>query len=463
MEAGPGKGSTEKSAPTRPSLRRRIAQAVPPPGPIRVLQTNTLIASTGYGLYISGGALFFVQVTGLSQTRVGLGFSLAGLLGLLLSLWAGRLADRWGPREVFLGFSAVLVSLLLAAVFVDSYLGFLAVIMAIGCAETGTTVARGAVTGAILPKDTRVHLAAVTRVLTNIGFSVGVIIAGTVIGIGTTAAYSCLILGMAVTCFLAGLSSLRLPRIPPARAKADAGRRTRSRYDIPYMAVSFVGGLALIGHTVLTVGLPLWIIDETSLPRPLAAWMILGNTVLVILLQVRTARGSATTDGARRMQRRAFVVLAGACAVAPLTRVFGTVAAAAALLVAVGLLTLGELWGESANWSFRYGLADSDAHGAYSGMYVFSSSLPVAAAPVLVTFLTGRFGTAGWLALALVFLVGLAVNGPAISWAERTRGTAPEPDAKPAASGHGVPDDDAPDDGVPDDGVPIDTTEGQGR
>ncbi|SEM10375.1 MFS transporter [Streptacidiphilus jiangxiensis] len=414
-------------------LRDRIARAVPPPGPIRVLQTNTLIGSTGYGLYTSGSALFFVKVAGLSAAQVGLGFSLGGLAGLLLSVRVGRLADRLGPREVFLGFCALQIALLATASSVRSFVAFLPVIVGLGCTETGLNVARGAVTGSILPKEDRVRLSAITRVLTNIGFSLGVLLAGTAIGVGTRAAYSSLVLGMAVTTFLVALSILRLPRIAPTTAaRTPGGPRERFRYDLPYMAVSFVSSTTLIGNTVLTVGLPLWIVTETSIPRPLAAWMILGNTALVILLQVRVAKGSETTAGAARMQRGAFAVLALACVAAAATRGSATPVAVGALLLCVALLTLGELWGESANWAFRYGFADPERQGAYSGMFVLSGSLPTAAAPVLVTFVTTRFLLGGWLALAGLFLAGLVVNAPVVGWAERTRGSRPAAGEEPA-------------------------------
>ncbi|MFJ8062647.1 MFS transporter [Streptomyces sp. NPDC096142] len=413
----------------------RISGLLPPPGPIRVLQINNLIATIGYGLYTSGSAVFFVKAGGMSQSKVGLGFSLAGLAGVLLGIPIGRLADRWNSRDVSIGCSALLSLLLVAAVFVHSFRQYLPVITAIGIVEAGGNVSRGSLLAELVPKGKRVHTAAYSRVVTNIGFSVGVLCAGVVIGINTRAAYASLILGMAVAAAAAAILSLRLPRPRPggtARAKQDSGRRG---YDLPYIAVSVVSSTTLIGNTILTVGLPLWVIGHTRVPTPLAAWMILGNTLLVIALQVRLSRGSDTVPGARRMQRAAFAALACACLGAAAVPQFGTLAATGVLLVTVALLTLGELWGESANWSFRYGLAPAGAHGVYGGMYALGGSLPNIAGPVLVTFCTARFVPGGWFILALVFVAGLLVNGPVISWAERTRGPEAEPprDGSPQA------------------------------
>ncbi|WP_328583915.1 MFS transporter [Streptomyces sp. NBC_00370] len=400
---------------------RRFTDILPPPGPVRVLQTNNLIATIGYGLYTSGSAIFFVKESGISPSMVGLGFSAAGLAGVLLSMPIGRLADRWNSRDVSIACSTVLALLLIAAVFVHSFWEYLPVITGIGIVEAGGNVARGSLLAELVPKEQRVRTAAYSRVVTNIGFSLGALCAGVVLGVNTRAAYASLILGMAVAALAAAALSLRLPR--PRSDRMGAGKETSGTrtYDLPYIAVSVVSSTTLIGNTVLTVGLPLWIITHTAVPPPLAAWMILGNTLLVIALQVRMSRGSDTVAGARRMQRGAFAVLALACASAAAVAELSTLAATGVLLVTVALLTLGELWGESANWSFRYGLAPDNAHGAYGGMYALGGSLPNIVGPVVVTFCTARFVPGGWFILASIFVAGLLANGPVISWAERTR------------------------------------------
>jgi MFS family permease len=61
-----------------------------------------LVDATGTGLYLAGSALFFTQIIGLSAAQVGLGLSVAGVLGILSPIPFGKLADRWGPRAVLL-------------------------------------------------------------------------------------------------------------------------------------------------------------------------------------------------------------------------------------------------------------------------------------------------------------------------------------------------------------------------
>jgi MFS family permease len=402
------------------SWPRRVKAALPAPGPIRVLQTNTLIATTGYGLYTSGSVIFFVKVAKIPEATVGLGLSVAGLLSLLLAVHLGKVADHVGARDAAIGFNTLLVALLAAAVFVRNPILYILLAGSIGLAETGGNVSRGALVGKLVPKEGRVRLSAANRVITNIGFTVGMLLAGIALGFNTKAAYTSLVLGMALASALAAVSSLRLPRDSPSGPK-PANTKRRSAYDVPYIAVAMVSGMTLIGNTVLTVGLPLWIITQTRIPHVVAAWMIIGNTVLVILLQVRVSKGADTVPGARRMQRSAFLALAIASVVAAATHHLGAIAGTAVIVIVVGLLTLGELWGESASWSFRYGLADARAQGSYGGMYSMGSSFSTVVGPAAVTFFTGRFVPMGWFVLAFIFLIGLALNGPVIAWAQRTR------------------------------------------
>ncbi|MGW4694787.1 MFS transporter [Kitasatospora cineracea] len=429
MTAASDRHGTDEIAGTGRGLRERLRSALPPPGPIRILQTNTLITTFGYGLYTSGSALFFVKAADLSQSQVGLGFSLAGIVGVFVSVRIGRLVDRWGPRETALCFATLLSLLMVAAVFVRDLWQFLPVIICIGVAETAGNVAWGALVGHLVPKGDRVRIVARNRVLSNIGFSVGVLVAGVAIGLNTRFAYACLVLGMAVAAMLTAVSSLRLPRVLPSQERAGSKRSGGVGYDLPYIAVSAVSSMTLIGNTILTVGLPLWVVTQTSVPHQLAAWMILGNTAIVILLQVKVSKGSDTVPGARRMQRWAFIVLAAACGCIAFVHTLGAVPGAAVLIVAVALLTMGEMWGESANWCFRFNFLDSRAQGAYSGMYILGNSVPTVVAPALVTFVTARFVPGGWFILAGIFVLGLLLNGPVISWAERTR-----PDAEAAVA-----------------------------
>ncbi|MFF2044086.1 MFS transporter [Kitasatospora sp. NPDC058170] len=413
--------ATPPAAPTR--WRRRLTERLPAPGAARLIVLASLVTSIGLGLYISGSAVFFVRSVGLSPTQVGLGLSVAGLAGLALGVPVGHLADRHGPREVTIAMVALQAVLLVTATQVTSFWPFLLVITALGVAESGGDVGRQAVLSGLIGPDQRVAVSAYSRAVFNGGFSLGVLAAGLAIAADTRAAYTALMLGNAATALLACGLYLRLPRLPGTGGRKDAPSGLTALRDLPYQAMAQVSGLIMLGDIVLTVGVPLWVVSHTDAPRPAASWLIGVNTLLVMVFQVRAARGAETLAGATRRHRWAFLSLAASCALTAVTDRLPTWPAVAALAVSVGLLTLGELWGQSARWTVRYDLADPDAQGQYGGAFQLGTTLPRVLGPLLVTGLTDRLAGVGWLVTGSVFALGFLLFPATMRWAERTRST----------------------------------------
>ena len=76
----------------------RSLSPLPPPGRLRTLSLATLANTIGTGLWVTGAALFLTRAVGLTPTEVGLGLTLAGLVGLTASVPLGGLADRRDPE-----------------------------------------------------------------------------------------------------------------------------------------------------------------------------------------------------------------------------------------------------------------------------------------------------------------------------------------------------------------------------
>jgi hypothetical protein len=398
--------------------RERARRALPEPGPVRLIVTVSLISSVGFGLYLSGSAVYFVRSVGLDPVQVGAGLSAAGLAGLPFGILVGRLADRFGSRDVTLALCAAQAGLLVAATQVRSFGAFLVVIVLLGGTESGTDVGRQAIISAVLEGADRVRVSAYSRSVFNAGFTLGVLAAGIAIGVDTRPGYLLLLLGNAATAAAVSLLYLRLPRLPGSRSERAGWSALR---DLPYVLVAQTSGLTRLGGTVLTIGLPIWVVTHTEAPRPVAAWLIGVNTVLVVLLQVRASRGASTVAGATRLQCWSFVALALTCLAAGLSGLVPRWPAVALLVLAALLVTLGELWGESARWLLRYEMAAPSAQGEYGGVFQLGTAVPAVAGPALVTALPDRLALAGWLGIAAVFLVGWVLTRPAVRWAERTR------------------------------------------
>jgi MFS family permease len=403
------------------AVRPTIGRLLPEPGPGRLLAVTSFVASIGSGLYVAISVIYFVRIVGLQPAQVGIGLSLAGLFSVPLGVPLGHLADRYGARGATMAFTAGQGLLLVAASFVQSFPLFVLVVALVGIAEAGEAASRGALIAGVIGTDGRVRISAYLRSVYNGGFTVGLFFAGVGLAVDTRSAYQALIWVGASAALSVSLLYLRLPRVASAPAATTGRSGLAGMRDLPYLAVAQIAGLSRLGSTVLLVGLPLWIVSETSAPRVLAAWLTGVNTVLVILFQVRAARPADTLQGAARLQRVAFLTLAASCVLAGLAGYLPTWGATVLLVATTLLLTWGEMWGEGARWAMRYELAPQHAQGQYGGVFRLGQIVPAIAGPVLIISVTDRLGMLGWLVLAAVFVLGASVNRSVFDWAVRTR------------------------------------------
>ena len=81
-----------------PGALRRI---LPPTKLERDLALQCVLSAFATGSFLTGTAVFFTQIVGLTGSQVGLGMSIAGVVTLLLSLPLGRLSDRVGAKPLW--------------------------------------------------------------------------------------------------------------------------------------------------------------------------------------------------------------------------------------------------------------------------------------------------------------------------------------------------------------------------
>lgn len=403
---------------------------LPEPGPSRTLALSTLVNTVGRGTWLTASALFLTRSVGLTVTQVGVALTLTALVSLVASTPMGYLADRLGPRGLQMAALLASAGCTAALVTVRSFTGFLVVGVLMAVADAGTRGARGALIAGAVPPGQRVRIRAYLRAVTNVGISVGTVLAGFALAADTRGAYVTLILLDAATYVLAAAVLLRLPPVPPMPAPAHGPRLIALR-DRPFLAFTVLDGLMSMHFSLINIALPLWIAGHTTAPNWLISACLLVNTVVVILFQVRASRGTEDLTGAGRAARRAGVLLAVACA---LFAAGGgvPVAVAVPLLLAGALVhVVGELWHAAAGWGISFGLAPAHAHGQYQGAYGMGMQLGSMVAPVVVTTLAIGWGVPGWLVLGVVFLLLGALVPPVVRWAARTRPAAPEPAPAP--------------------------------
>jgi MFS family permease len=340
------------------------------------------------------------------------GLFAGSMVGLVIGLFAGRLADQVGARETQIAVKLTGAVAMVCCLFVGDFWQWVLVSSLIGVTTNAHNPCQAPLIRAY-GGENPVAFRAYQRSLTNLSLALGALVAGVAIGIGTRSAYDALLWVRAVLYVGCALALLRVPRLVPAHAGGPA-RRWQALRDRPYLAATVFNSLMSVHFVVPTVLLPLWIAEETHAPRSLVSGAFILNTALVVVLQVRASRG--VDDHRTAAQRMLWAGLAIAGGLALLASAAGPPSGVAVALVLAGIVvyTLGELWHAAASMEYQFGLAPAEAQGQYSGVFGLGQGLAQALAPAIVG-VGLSLGVPGLIGLGLAFLAVGALTRPLLS------------------------------------------------
>ncbi|MER7954252.1 MFS transporter [Streptomyces sp. NPDC096030] len=393
----------------------------------RALLLAQLSNAIGDGAFYVTSALYFSQIVGLSAARIGTGLTLAWAVGSVAGVWLGHLADRRGPRS-----TAVLLALATAAavasfLFIRAFVPFLIAAAVYATAQSGLAAARQALLAGLVEPSARTEVLARLQSVLNAGLAVGAGLGGLALHAGTRTAYLSVFALDAAGFLVCALVLRGLPPVAPAPAPvASAGEpRLAVLRDRPYALLTLLNALMLLRLPLLSLALPLWIVQRTSAPGWVVSALFVLNTGAVMLFQVRVARKVTGLSGATRAVRLAGAVMLASCAVFAVTAVdLGPWTTVAVLALGAALQVVAEMRHSAGSWQIGFVLAPAGRIGQYQGFY--GTGVPVARTlgPLLVTALLVTWGVPGWLLLGGIFLLTGVVTEPAVRWAERARARA---------------------------------------
>ncbi len=360
----------------------------------RVYLLATLINIYGTGLIITAMTLYAIRVVHLTAERAGLALTIAGLVSLLAAMPIGRLADRRGPRDVFRVALFVLgVTAMGYVLFAHSFVSYLIVTTVDGIALTSSTTANVALLRRVGGKDATTFRSQIAAVL-NLGMSLGIATCGVAIELNTVTAYRALFLGNAASCLIGVAMLSRLPRFEPLPGAREESPFTALR-DRPFVGYTALSGAMYMQNFVLALLLPVWVVFHTNAPRWTVSALVIINTIMVVLFQVRVGKTVQTIRQGGAAFRRAGVIFLVSCSAIGLAA--GLPAWAATLLLAAAVIvhTFGELWQSSAMFALDFGLAPPHAQGQYQGLAGMGTFAGQALSPFILVGLVlggGRLG-----------------------------------------------------------------------
>lgn len=418
-------------------IPERLARLAGPTPLVRRLSAQSVLSAFGDGVFLTGSAVFFTQIVGLSAAQVGLGLSIAGAVTFLLAVPLGKLSDQFGAKRVWALASLVEALLYLAWLAVGGFATFVAMLVVLELVVTASRAARNAYRFDIFPREERVSSNAYFRAARNVGYTLGALLAGVALATNDDGMIRAVPVATAALLVLNAALVSRMPSVvhhaeeaPLEAALEEAGDKRSALRNRGYVAMAVLGGILGTHQVLLNVVIPLWLVEETDAPRVLLAWLFGTNTVMAVLLQVAAARGITTVADSLRAQRRGAFFFVLSCGIVLVTH--DTVGWVTILLVWVGHVTVtgAELFQSAGEWGLQAELSDPARRGEYQGVSQLGYTLGTVWAPALYTFLAMEWGAQGWLVIAAIVLVAAVLIHPAARAAERhlTRVGIPAPD-----------------------------------
>ncbi|MFD5734907.1 MFS transporter [Streptomyces sioyaensis] len=388
-------------------------------GPQRRLSLAGFVNQLGTAAFLATVPLYALRVIHLSIGQVGLGLSAAGVVGLIAGIPVGHLADRRGPKGIFLITLLIQALSMTSLLFAHSLCSFVLAVAVTDLAGSSGGAARGPMIrrfgGDEVPKF-RSYL----RSAAMLASTFGALAAGAVVQIDSDFAYRALIFANALTFIGSAAVLVKLPKLEPLPSPREEGRWIALK-DKPYVAFVVLDGIMWIQSEVLSYALPLWVVLHTDAPRWFVGLAIAVNTVMVVFLQIRTSRGVKGGIVAGRATRRAgLAFLIGMAVIAAASGVPGW-AAVTIMMVGVAIHTVGSLWHAAGSLELRFRLAPAHAQGQYSGVFGMGMGLCYVVAPSLLGLLCVTWGAPGWLVMGGVFVAAGLAMPYVIQWAGRSR------------------------------------------
>jgi MFS family permease len=409
---------------------RRLVERLLPPTPVaRRLALQSMLFATAQGAFNTGSAVFFTEVVGLTASKVGLGLTIAGVVSFSVAYPAGKLVDRVGPKKMW---AAGTLASAAAFAFWPWMRGF-AAFVAIGCVFEIVQNAGGAGYNAyildVLPERERIETQAHLYSALNVGFTLGAMISGIALAFHNVEVIRWIPLLSVAIGLANALAVTRLPKAPHDLRAAARERRSEERSATPsplknrgWIATQAFTGILYTNQVLLTIVIPLWLVQRTDAPHWLLAWLFGTNTVLCIILPTFTSRGVHTIDDALRRARYSTAFFVLACVITLFSH--STVGFLTALLVWLGhvAVTGAELAIGSGNWVFQARLMDPSRRGEYGGLAEVARTVSSFWAPAVFTFVVMHWGDSGWLAIAAFIVVASFGLHPSARAAQRFAG-----------------------------------------
>ncbi len=351
------------------------------PGQFWILVLGTFIDRLGGALLFPFFTLYLTSKFGIGMTQVGVIFGMFAISSFIGNMIGGALTDRIG-RKFMLLFGLVMSALssLLMGV-IDVLLLFYFVTLVVGILSDVGMPAQQALVADLLPEKQRAEGYGILRITVNLAVVIGPVIGGFL----ATKSYMLLFVSDAVTSLItAGIVYFALKETRKAPAEGEPQESMAQTFqgylDVLRDAafVWFLGASALmvLVYMQMNTTLAVYLRDEHGVTTQGFGYILSLNAAMVVLFQFPITRRI-------NKYRPLMVMTVGTLLYAAGFVIYGFVSLYFFFLVAMVIITIGEMMVSPVSQSIVAGMAPEDMRGRYMAVYGFSWLIPIAVGPLL--------------------------------------------------------------------------------
>jgi len=373
-----------------------------------VLVVASFIDRLGGTLIFPFFALYVTQRFGVGMTQAGVLLAIFAISGLLGSMVGGALTDKFGRKGMML-FGLVFSALSsLSMGVVDDLSVFYLLAVVVGLLSNIAGPARQAMVADMLPEEKRTEGFGILRVVVNLAWIVGPTIGGFL----AAQSYLLLFILDAITSLITAVIVYRM--IPETKPETTAGQpqqtlvETLAGYrqvlgDKIYVAFLIISMLMLIAYQQIYSTLSVFLRDVHGVPTQGYGVIMSLNATMVVLLQFWVTRKATGYAPMLMMAVGTAFYLVG-------LTMYGLVSTYMLFVVAMLLITIGEMVVMPVGQALAARFAPEDMRGRYMAFYTLSWTIPSAVGPWAAGMIMDNYDP-NWVWYAAGIVSAIAVVG----------------------------------------------------
>lgn len=354
-----------------------------------VVVITSFIDGVGGTLLFPFFALYITERFDVGMARAGVLLGLSSLFGLVGSMLGGALTDRFGRRRLIL-FGLVFSAFSSLGFGLVSDLSLLyPVIAVVGLLSSVAHPAHNAMVADLLPEEKRQEGFGILRVVGNLAWIIGPSIGGFV---AARSFFALFVIDAVVSCVVAAIVFRLIPETRPSHLEAAHGQSLVETFrgyaavsrDRAFMAFLAASILMLIVYQQMYNSLSVYLRDSHGINPRGYGLLLTSSAVTVVLLQFWVSRRIKIRPPFLMMVAGALFYMVG-------FGMFGVVATYPLFLLAIIIVTVGEMIVVPTSQALAAHFAPEEMRGRYMAAFGLSWTIPATLGPGAAGYILDHF------------------------------------------------------------------------